>query len=388
MKKIIYLIIIAFAVGTFSSCKQGDEIYEEFIVPGGLTYPQKADSLKAYSGINRVKLEWFAPSDPSVISAKVFWHNYTDSLELAMSDIPAGNQRISVFINDLKVGPYTFYVKTYDDKGNVSVTANVTVTVFDDKYGLSLEQEPVILSTMNERGEWIIQFGALSGAFGDEIEYRTIDASTKTVVVDASNERTAMITDFEVGSIFRYRTIYFNENSYVDSVYTDYYEGRTPYVGAYPDGIPHQPGIIEAEHFDTGGEGISYHDNTVGNGGDTKFRTEEDVDIYHISNPPNGNYFIGWNGGGEWLRYTVNVPETGTYRFAFHVGTASGSSIDLVIDGQPSITVPIYNTGWAWSKIEGPDVVLSAGIHVFILQFLDAGMNFDKFEFNKQTTIF
>jgi hypothetical protein len=153
---------------------------------------------------------------------------------------------------------------------------------------------------------------------------------------------------------------------------------------AYPNNIAHKPGIVEAEYFDIGGEGIAYHDNSPENGGDANFRMDEGVDIYHISNPPNGNYFIGWNGGGEWLKYTINAPVAGTYHFAFHVGTAAAVYIDLLIDEQPPVRVNFYNTGWGWSKIEGPDVELSAGNHVVTVRFTDGGMNYDKFEFNKK----
>jgi hypothetical protein len=156
----------------------------------------------------------------------------------------------------------------------------------------------------------------------------------------------------------------------------------------YPDGIPHAPGIVEAEHFDLGGEGVGYHDNTPENGGDTDFRTDEGVDIYNIVNPGNGNYFIGWNGGGEWLKYTINAPEAATYQFAFHVGTAAEVYIDLLIDEQPPIRVNFYSTGWGWTKIDGPEVVLSAGNHAVIVRFTDGGMNYDKFEFNKKEIIF
>lgn len=37
-----------------------------------------------------------------------------------------------------------------------------------------------------------------------------------------------------------------------------------------------------------------------------EFRKDESVDLAEIDDDP-GNYFLGWNGSGEWLRYSVNV---------------------------------------------------------------------------------
>ncbi len=74
--------------------------------------------------------------------------------------------------------------------------------------------------------------------------------------------------------------------------------GSAPYSGS-PVAIP---GNIETEQFDTGGEGVAYHDTTGGNAGGA-FRST-DVDLEGASG---GGYNVGWAMAGEWLGYTVNV---------------------------------------------------------------------------------
>ncbi|MDR3338474.1 MAG: hypothetical protein LBT25_00005, partial [Candidatus Symbiothrix sp.] len=89
------------------------------------------------------------------------------------------------------------------------------------------------------------------------------------------------------------------------------------YTGTpYPDGIPHPiPGIIEAEHFDNGGEGISWHDTNAGQeANEGLYRPDTDVEFEHRGG---NNYSIGWSGGGEWLKYTVAVESTGYYQVTF-----------------------------------------------------------------------
>jgi len=71
------------------------------------------------------------------------------------------------------------------------------------------------------------------------------------------------------------------------------------------------PGRVEAEDFDIGGEGVAYHDLTPGNAGGV-YRTDVDVDIRASANA--GGYEVFNFDTGEWLQYTVRVPEAGTYR--------------------------------------------------------------------------
>lgn len=84
------------------------------------------------------------------------------------------------------------------------------------------------------------------------------------------------------------------------------------------------PGIIEAEDFDKGGNGYTYSDNNRQNvGGD--YRPSEEVDIY--SYIKEGEYYVGSLYNNEWLEYSVNVAEEGTY-------TVNASVLALVSGGQ------------------------------------------------------
>lgn len=80
---------------------------------------------------------------------------------------------------------------------------------------------------------------------------------------------------------------------------------QTPFKGV-PFAIP---GIIQAEDFEEGGEGISYHDTTTTNEG-VAYRATG-VDIYPDSIADAGYYVRMVE--GEWLEFTVVVSETGLY---------------------------------------------------------------------------
>ncbi|MCC6301294.1 MAG: carbohydrate-binding protein [Gammaproteobacteria bacterium] len=132
------------------------------------------------------------------------------------------------------------------------------------------------------------------------------------------------------------------------------------------------PGTIQAENYDQGGAGVAYNDTTAGNGGNI-YRSD-DVDIWGAADV-SGDYMVGATAAGEWLEYTVNVAQAGTYTLNLRVATAaSNKRLRVLMNGTDvtgAITVP--NTGgWTtWQTISRP-VTLSAGQQVLRLQ-VDAG---------------
>jgi hypothetical protein len=175
----------------------------------------------------------------------------------------------------------------------------------------------------------------------------------------------------------------------------DYIEfvSQKPYEGtAYPDGTPHPvPGVIQAEHFDDGGEGVAYHDSDPGHhnaelGQSNPIREDSDVEIEACTDCGDDNYNIGFAENGEWLKYTVNVEKTGVYDIDFYAASGNGGSFTFAIDNrQASSTVTVPETGgWqVWEAVPVTGVELSKGVHVITVN-LGGGFNFDRFEINLQ----
>jgi hypothetical protein len=130
------------------------------------------------------------------------------------------------------------------------------------------------------------------------------------------------------------------------------------------------PGLIDAENFDEGGEGVAYHDSTVGNAGG-KYRTT-DVDIESTSDI-GGGYSIGYVVAGEWLKYTTAVASSGTYAIELRVASSgAGGTCHVEVDGvnvTGAIAVP-NTSGWqSWQSVTVSGVALTAGQHVVRLAF-------------------
>jgi len=121
------------------------------------------------------------------------------------------------------------------------------------------------------------------------------------------------------------------------------------------------PGTIQAEDYDAGGEGISYHDTTAGNSGG-QYRTD-DVDVEQTSDA-GGGFDVGWLDRGEWLKYTVSGGTGGAYKLTARVAANGPGGTFHVEVGGANVTGPlsIPNTGgWqSWVDVVAT-VNLSAG---------------------------
>ena len=131
----------------------------------------------------------------------------------------------------------------------------------------------------------------------------------------------------------------------------------------YGGGVPTLPGRIEAENYDTGGEGAAYYNTTVGNPGGV-YRSD-DVGIEPTSDT-GGGYDVSWLNTGEWLEYTVNPPDpTAKYSISLRVAApAAGGQLRVRLNGTVLGTVQIPNTGgWqTWQTVTLPIVSLAGGI--------------------------
>ncbi|MES2307975.1 MAG: carbohydrate-binding protein [Verrucomicrobiota bacterium] len=124
------------------------------------------------------------------------------------------------------------------------------------------------------------------------------------------------------------------------------------------------PGRIQAEDYDFGGEGVSYHDvDPTNHLGAYRF------DGVDIRVPLSGGYVIGNSAAGEWQKYTVQVNTTGTYTISARICTLyAGKTFTLKMDGITilgPVAIPITGGNWdSWRVLTFKGIPLAAGKHV------------------------
>ena len=160
---------------------------------------------------------------------------------------------------------------------------------------------------------------------------------------------------------------------------------QEPYLGN-----PFQiPGIIHAGNFDTFegglGQNISYFDTSQDNEGN--FRTDEYVDA-SIDNEEGS--IVGWITGGEWLEYTINVINTGTYNLNFRYSSGNpsgGGPFYFELDGErvsANIMTPSTGSWGNWVNKQIDQIALTEGKH--ILRLIATGGEFNLGEMNFSQT--
>ena len=143
------------------------------------------------------------------------------------------------------------------------------------------------------------------------------------------------------------------------------------------------PGLVQAENYDTGGQGVGYSVNSV-NGSANGYRTDG-VDLESTSDT-GGGYNVGWTSGGQWFRYTVNVATAGSYTLslrvaapgavssALHVVNASGTNLS------GSVSLPATGGWQTWTTVTA-SLTLPAGQQVLTLAEDNAGWNINSLQF-------
>jgi Domain of unknown function (DUF1929)/Carbohydrate binding module (family 6) len=154
----------------------------------------------------------------------------------------------------------------------------------------------------------------------------------------------------------------------------------------YSRTLPNAPLVLEAEHFDRGGEGLAYHDITPGNSGSGTRISNVDIDIQ------GNDQFVTNTQPGEYLKYAFTVPTTLdnknfkiVLRYAAAIG---GGKFSLDLGGRkPFDKEMVAATGGdtSWQE-ESVVVPIGPGTYEFVLYFdsLGAGatsvMNVDRLE--------
>lgn len=146
------------------------------------------------------------------------------------------------------------------------------------------------------------------------------------------------------------------------------------------------PGRIEAEDYDIGGEGISYHDTTPGNRCYYQAYRFDDVDVEN--SPLSGSTInVGYIDVDEWLEYTVDIAQGGYYTISARVASPTGGGAKIEIDGIDIIQMGFRVTNMGpqdYSTVTSIPVYLPQGKLVLRVKMLESLWNFDYLEFVSQ----
>ncbi|MBS4062995.1 MAG: carbohydrate-binding protein [Chitinophagaceae bacterium] len=205
-----------------------------------------------------------------------------------------------------------------------------------------------------------------------------IDTKVSTPYTTTASNLAAKVHGF-------YAKVYVGTSLEISNVVSVVVGSQLPYQGIIVS-IPAQ--VIEPGNYDyyEGGVGqnISYFDATTWNDAGS-FRSPEYVDAGPTTGEGNT---VGWIDEGEWLEYTVNITQAGTYDLSFRYASGvagGGGPFHIEVDGATvanNITVAFTGSNWnVWATKTINGVILPAGQHIIRLVFDKPGFNIGKISF-------
>ena len=160
---------------------------------------------------------------------------------------------------------------------------------------------------------------------------------------------------------------------------------EAPYGGT-PAAVP---GTVQAENYDTGGQGVAY--NVTSTNGTANTYRPDGVDLETTSDTGGGND-LGWTATGQWFKYTVNVASAGTYTVTLRLASPSGATDALHIANATgtnlSGAVAAPDTGgWQTWTTATATVTLPAGVQTLTVDQDNGGWNIHNLAFATTSTV-
>lgn len=152
--------------------------------------------------------------------------------------------------------------------------------------------------------------------------------------------------------------------------------------------------VIPAVEYDLGKNRIAYFDRDTANyrisglpgeGNKGRVFRNDGVDIRIDS--ASGSLYVSDIEGGEWLQYTLNIPEKATYSIVLELAAPGDSSqVSVEINDHPAGGVfPVPSTGswFTWEKTRVAEAMMDTGIHRIRIHAPVGGFNFKSLEVRK-----
>ena len=251
--------------------------------------------------------------------------------------IPAGGNALAF----ARAGEWTEYTVTANSNAYCNATLTYASLKGGGKFHLEIDGTPVTVPiTLSSTGGWqtykTISLPSFEVATGQHLLRLALDA----------NDATGFVGNFGV----------LNISQQLENMPIPYNPNHTPW-------LPNQ--TIQAEDFNTAGEGFGYHDTDRANVGGA-YRLGEGVDIEPATDT-GGGFNVGYVKAGEFLLYTISTAQAGLFGLAVRLASLrAGGRFHIDIDGVnvASFTVPATGGWQTYTTLSKPkSISLTAGLH-------------------------
>ncbi len=215
-KAILYTCILLIII----SCSKMDREYKKYVIPNGITYGEKVRDIQVQTGLNKVRFKFPQFVDPKVVKARIYWNNYSDSVDFA---IPRNVDTI-YYILPVPEGYYTFIIKTFDEQKNSSVAVPANGRSLGALFTSNMTSRPYSQPFVdNADGKLNLKWGTAdvyNGSIGQKLTYTTKNDNINTLFLPAT-QNTTLISDYKPGTDLIYSTLYLADTASFDTLKTN-----------------------------------------------------------------------------------------------------------------------------------------------------------------------
>jgi hypothetical protein len=208
-----------FAIMFFSCSGMMDDI-KPYLDEGETIYVGKLDSIRIFSGHNRIRIEGMMPYGATQVKCAISWIDPFGETGSKEFDVVRGDldEVYQFMLEDLVEGQYDFTIVTKDSYNHSSIKVEIGGYSYGDVYQSSLVNRPI---DGIESGA--VQWRDMNNdeVQGCNLEYELDnDGGFKQLYVPVSDQSTS-IDDYKPNGILYWNTVYLPDSTAIDKFYTE-----------------------------------------------------------------------------------------------------------------------------------------------------------------------
>lgn len=218
---------------------------------------------------------------------------------------------VHISFDDLNEQAYDFTVTCIDKLGNEAAPVSFTTNVYGDNFQATVKNRVAEVTTRFGNG-LAIRWKDIEGDCTLEYKNELGESITKEISVEETNTYL-----YDYGSDLTYTTYALPELNAIDAFQAGPNSLEESSIEDLRSVLTMAgPCVINVFNFDLGGEGVGYHDESAHNEAGNNYRSDKGDANSQGVDLEGGN--IGYTTHGEWLMFTLDVQEAGTYAFDLH----------------------------------------------------------------------
>lgn len=210
MKKIKYCLLLSL-VFALQACGDMNEIIEEYLDRGEISYVGRPDEISVLGGNHRARFTWKVGPDPRVQEGIIYWNGDLDSVVVAIDRSNLDELGfMTATVENLEEGSHEFSFRQIGKGGSPSIKVRQMVTIYGDLYQSSLI--PRRIKTMKTTADGVKITWNNNPENGLRVLFHYTDSTGEKVVEIEPHTDEIVVGDISAGSEFWYETFFLPTN--------------------------------------------------------------------------------------------------------------------------------------------------------------------------------